>query len=254
MTPSSQPHFGRIAGSLLLCTLCALAAPAGAQPPSCGQPPEITGRPRIGLALAGGVGAGLGAHRPAAGAGGAAHPDRLHRAHQRRIDHRGRVRVGRLASETEREVVQADWASVFRDTPGREGLSFDRKVQDLRLRAVGARSFDELAIPYRAGTTDISTGEMVVPDRGDLAASMRASMAVPGVFTPSRRTSSSPARLPSPTDDWRSHRRQRARIAEHPHPAGRPHRSRGGQAFELGLHQRRTADPAGPQRPHAAWR
>jgi NTE family protein len=41
-----------------------------------------------------------------------------------------------------------------------------------------------LPIPFRAIATDMMTGEMVVLGSGDLAASMRASMAVPGVFSP----------------------------------------------------------------------
>ena len=45
-------------------------------------------------------------------------------------------------------------------------------------------SFDDLPIPFRAVATDIVTGQMVVLDRGDLISAMRASMAVPGVFSP----------------------------------------------------------------------
>ena len=66
---------------------------------------------------------------------------------------------------------------------GQEVNSFLRR---LTLGAVGVRSFDELMIPYRAVATDIRSGSMVVLDHGDLAAAMRASMAVPGVFTPER--------------------------------------------------------------------
>ncbi|GAB4088894.1 patatin-like phospholipase family protein [Hydrogenophaga soli] len=44
--------------------------------------------------------------------------------------------------------------------------------------------FDALSIPFRAVATDMETGEPVVLDRGDLAAALRASMSVPGVFSP----------------------------------------------------------------------
>lgn len=44
--------------------------------------------------------------------------------------------------------------------------------------------FDKLPIPYRAVATDMVSGNMVVLDHGDLATAMRASMAVPGVFSP----------------------------------------------------------------------
>lgn len=45
-------------------------------------------------------------------------------------------------------------------------------------------SFDELPIPFRSVTVDIETGEEVVLESGWLPLAMRASMAVPGIFTP----------------------------------------------------------------------
>jgi len=45
-------------------------------------------------------------------------------------------------------------------------------------------NFDELPIPFRAVATDMVTGNMVVLDQGDLATAMRASMAIPGAFSP----------------------------------------------------------------------
>ena len=44
--------------------------------------------------------------------------------------------------------------------------------------------FDKLPIPFRAVATDVETGDMVVLDHGSLAESMRASMAVPGLYPP----------------------------------------------------------------------
>lgn len=46
------------------------------------------------------------------------------------------------------------------------------------------RNFDDLPIPFRAVATDMLAGEMVVLDSGDLSVAMRASMAVPGAFSP----------------------------------------------------------------------
>ncbi len=60
----------------------------------------------------------------------------------------------------------------------------DLTIQYLVARSRGVREFDRLPIPFRAVATDMQTGEMVVLDRGDLALAMRASMAVPGVFSP----------------------------------------------------------------------
>jgi NTE family protein len=45
-------------------------------------------------------------------------------------------------------------------------------------------SFDALPTPFRAVATNMETGEPVVLANGDLAAALRASMSVPGVFAP----------------------------------------------------------------------
>lgn len=60
----------------------------------------------------------------------------------------------------------------------------DLTIQYLVGRSRGIAEFDRLPIPFRAVATDMQNGEMVVLDRGDLALAMRASMAVPGVFSP----------------------------------------------------------------------
>ena len=44
--------------------------------------------------------------------------------------------------------------------------------------------FDSLSIPYRCIATDLSTGEPVVLAKGNIVNSIRASMAIPGVFSP----------------------------------------------------------------------
>jgi NTE family protein len=66
------------------------------------------------------------------------------------------------------------------------GLLTGKKL-DLTLRSLSlgaGNDFDLFPIPYRAVATDIESGEMVVLSKGDLAESMRASMAIPGVFIP----------------------------------------------------------------------
>jgi NTE family protein len=60
----------------------------------------------------------------------------------------------------------------------------DLTIQYLVGRSRGIADFDKLPIPFRAVATDMQSGEMVVLDRGDLALAMRASMAVPGMFSP----------------------------------------------------------------------
>ena len=68
------------------------------------------------------------------------------------------------------------------------GLVDTSSIDDL-LRTYVAQArmvdvFDELPIPFRAVATDMVTGKMVVLEDGDLATAMRASMAIPGAFSP----------------------------------------------------------------------
>jgi len=60
----------------------------------------------------------------------------------------------------------------------------EQTIRSLVSRSLGTSDFDRLPIPFRAIATDMMTGDMVVLSEGDLALAMRASMAVPGVFSP----------------------------------------------------------------------
>ena len=68
------------------------------------------------------------------------------------------------------------------------GLLKTQDIEDvIRGLVAGSRyteDFDDLPIPFRAVATDMLAGEMVVLDSGDLSVAMRASMAVPGAFSP----------------------------------------------------------------------
>lgn len=119
----------------------------------------------------------------------------------------------------EQTLAEADWRYLLSDAPPRESRSFREKERDSRLnqnlqigvsetgeiqipvgfisgqklltklRALtlpvrSIEDFDRLPIPFRAIATDLATGEKVVLGNGSLPDAMRASMAVPGVFTP----------------------------------------------------------------------
>ena len=60
------------------------------------------------------------------------------------------------------------------------GLLLDR----IAFPQSGVASFDDLPIPFRCVATDMLSGERVVLHDGSLAQAVRASMAIPGVFTP----------------------------------------------------------------------
>ncbi len=60
------------------------------------------------------------------------------------------------------------------------GLLLDR----IAFPVSGIASFDDLPIPFRCVATDMLTGDRIVLHDGSLATAVRASMAIPGVFTP----------------------------------------------------------------------
>ncbi|MDQ1347637.1 MAG: hypothetical protein QG573_1010, partial [Acidobacteriota bacterium] len=130
----------------------------------------------------------------------------------------GLYAAGLSAAEIEQTMVETDWNEIFRDGPDRALESYRRKqdehdflvrgrlrldrwkpslplgairgrrvVELLRQKTApvaGITDFSRLPIPFRAVATDLETGEAVVLDSGDLVLAMRASMAVPGAFTP----------------------------------------------------------------------
>jgi NTE family protein len=57
-------------------------------------------------------------------------------------------------------------------------------LQSLYYRTPGDIDFNKLPIPYRAVAADVETGDAVILSSGELARATRASMAVPGFFTP----------------------------------------------------------------------
>lgn len=71
---------------------------------------------------------------------------------------------------------------------GAGGLLKTQDIEDVIRSLVSdarfTQDFDDLPIPFRAVATDMLAGEMVVLDKGDLSVAMRASMAVPGAFSP----------------------------------------------------------------------
>lgn len=65
-----------------------------------------------------------------------------------------------------------------------EGQHLDQVFREILQPVVGIHDFSELPIPFKAVATDLVTGEEVVLSQGSLPDSLRASMSVPGVFSP----------------------------------------------------------------------
>jgi len=125
---------------------------------------------------------------------------------------------GLSPADMEKQLTAISWPTLFSDSPPRSDLGFRRKQEDalyplafeigyrdgafrafkgaisgsnlelflheLVRRVEDIGRFDELPIPFRAIATDMVTGGEVVFDRGPVYKAMRASMSVPGMFTP----------------------------------------------------------------------
>lgn len=64
-----------------------------------------------------------------------------------------------------------------------EGQEIWLKFQELLLPVYDVKDFSRLSIPFRCVATDVSTGQAVVLDQGEIITAIRASMAIPSIFT-----------------------------------------------------------------------
>jgi len=83
--------------------------------------------------------------------------------------------------------LQMDWKKVlsyFDVVFPRSGLMDGKKVHELFSIHTKARTFDDFKIPVKMIATDLNTGEKIIIDSGNIIESIRASVSVPGVFTP----------------------------------------------------------------------
>jgi NTE family protein len=95
------------------------------------------------------------------------------------------VEANRLATETQSELkVGLKQGRIVAPAGLVDTSSIDDLLRTYVAQARMVSAFDELPIPFRAVATDMVTGEMVALDQGDLATAMRASMAIPGAFSP----------------------------------------------------------------------
>ncbi len=97
--------------------------------------------------------------------------------------------AGRLA-DLESSYLDFDWtdvAALLDVVFPRSGLIDGRKVAEFVRAHLHTDRIEHLQRPFRAVATDVYSGEEVVIDRGDVIDAVRASIAVPGIFTPVRR-------------------------------------------------------------------
>ncbi|MFP5392009.1 MAG: patatin-like phospholipase family protein [Gammaproteobacteria bacterium] len=204
---------------LLACTLGVRDARAQAQAPAQAAPAPAA-RPRIALVLSGGGARGFAhigvlrvlreLHVPVDIVVGTSMGSVIG----------GAYAAGASVAELESMARQTDWERVVADRPAREELEFRRREEDIllpsriefgvhrdgvslppaaagnaalehaltRLLPSGTpdRPVNQLALPFRSVASDLVTGELVELSDTPLFLTVRASLAVPGVFAPVR--------------------------------------------------------------------
>jgi len=66
----------------------------------------------------------------------------------------------------------------------RRGLFKGQKVREYLARHLGDRTFDDLRVPLTLVAVDLNTGREVFLNHGQIADAVRATVALPGIFTP----------------------------------------------------------------------
>lgn len=76
------------------------------------------------------------------------------------------------------------WKDLVQITWPRRGLVKTENLEKLAQELLGGKTFDDLAIPFRAVTVDLARGEEFVMKEGSVARAVRASSSIPGIFEP----------------------------------------------------------------------
>jgi NTE family protein len=142
---------------------------------------------KIGLALGSGVAKGI-AHIGVL---------KVLSAHQIPIDYIAGSSIGALIGalyasglsieQMEEVACNIDWkltAKLFAPTLPYSGLVEGKRIRQFISSLIGDKNFEDTIVPFAAVTTDMLTGEEFTIKSGSLIEAVRASISIPGIFTP----------------------------------------------------------------------
>ncbi|MDL1956729.1 MAG: patatin-like phospholipase family protein [Candidatus Desulfofervidus auxilii] len=144
-------------------------------------------KPKIGLALSGGAARGL------------AHIGVLKALEEMniKIDFIAGTSMGALigalyasglsAKEIEKLALEIGFKKMLRlfiSIPSSTGLISGKNIENYLISIIGDIDFSKLKIPFLAVATDIETGKVVKLNKGSVIKAIRASIAIPGIFSP----------------------------------------------------------------------
>lgn len=91
---------------------------------------------------------------------------------------------GMKSVRIEYELFGTQWRELLDFVLPKKGLVSGKKVENYIRELIKNKTFKELKIPLYITAVDINKGRLVVFNKGDVASAVRASISIPGVFTP----------------------------------------------------------------------
>jgi NTE family protein len=92
--------------------------------------------------------------------------------------------AGLPVADIRTEALGLKWSKLGRVTRPNLGWFDISRLEELVDHLVGGRTFNQLPLRFAAVAADILAGEVVVLNEGSVAAAVRASCSIPGIFTP----------------------------------------------------------------------
>jgi NTE family protein len=92
--------------------------------------------------------------------------------------------AGLSVVEMEEVALDLQWSKLGRIVRPRLGFFDSQRLESYMTELIGDLQFADLSIPFAAVAADILTGRLVVLQEGSVAWAVRASCALPGIFTP----------------------------------------------------------------------